>query len=340
MGIEDILAKLDPKTQKRVIAASKMKVEIQPTPSTGLNAALGGGFPYGRLTLVWGNKSAGKSSLCLQTVAEAQKAGKVCAWVDAEQAFDPKWAARLGVNVDELIVTRSQTVESMTSDVCDLLRAGVNHVTVDSVSSLLSSAYFKKDAKNEELKQLDETKQIGSLSRDLANAVNMINYTNENDAMVVFISQMRNTINTYGAAPKPMGGFALQFFSSTIVKLWSSARDDEQIKGDIYVGDKIISTNVGRRVDWKVEYNKTSPPGKSGFYDFYYGGSNIGVDNVGETVDLATELGIIVKAGAWFNYKEEKFHGRAKTIEYIRENNHELINLQKQIKERLTGEIE
>jgi recombination protein RecA len=335
--ITKILAKLDPKTRDRVLAASSVKVEKQKTPSLGLNNALGGGLPYGRQVLVWGNKSAGKSSLCLQVCAEAQNEGRVAAWIDAEQSFDPDWAARLGVDTDSLLVTRAKDVETMTNNALDFIRAGVDIIVVDSVSALLSSAFFGK--KDDELKDLNDTKQIGSLSRDLANSVNMINYANDN-TMIIFISQLRNQISQIGAFPKPMGGFAMQFFSSTILKLWSSPNDDKQIKGDTYIGDRIVSKNIGRPVNWLVEFNKTSSPGDSGSYDFYYDGSYVGVDQIGEAVDYAITLGLVVKAGAWFKYDGQSYQGKRGIVEFFRDNESEHKKLLSTIHTMVTGEID
>lgn len=297
--------------------AEEVTLNRQETPSQGLNLALRGGIGHGRQTLIWGSKSAGKSSFCLQMVAKAQNEGKICAWIDSEQAYDTSWAGRLGVDSGNLIHSSVKTVSDMTDLACELMSNGVEVLVVDSISSLLSSAYFEKD--KEELKGLDGTKQIGSEARDLANAVKMMNYSNNKTALVL-IAQVRNKITTYGAMPSPTGGNAVDFFSSTVIKLWSNASEKEQITGDVYVGDKIFQQAVGRKVNWSVEKNKIGPPNQYGEYNFYYDGDHVGVDSYGEVLDLATRLGIIHKAGAWYNIYDQQIQGAVKASVYLRNN--------------------
>lgn len=317
MSIEDILAKLDKKTRQRVEAASNLEIEKLELASIGLNAALLGGVGMGRQTLVWGNKSAGKSSMCLQSVGLAQKAGLSCAWIDSESSFDPNWATSLGVDTNELIVSPVKDIDSWTAVTCDLMKAGVDVVVADSISSLIPSTYFEKE---DQLKDgLEGTKQIGTMSKELGIAVNKFNYINKKTALIL-ISQARNKFNTYGAQLQPMGGEAMKYYSSTVIKLWSSASEREQIMADVTRGDKIISTAVGRPVTFTIEFNKIGPPNKSGQYDFYYGGDNVGVDQVGEIADLAEKLGIINKGGAWYSYGDEKFQGRQKMVNWLRDN--------------------
>jgi len=316
VDIEEIMSRLGPKTRKRVQAASEIDVELIPTPSVAMNLALKGGIGLGRQTLFWGNKSSGKSSFCLQLVADAQKAGKVCAWVDVEHAFDPSWASRLGVDCERLIISEVKTTTDMTSVAVELMGAGVDLIVVDSITSLLPSSFFSKDL---EMKDLENTKQIGGDARDMANAVRMINYANENTA-VVLISQIRNKIHTYGATPSPTGGEAVRFFSSTCVKLTSSAREADQISGDVYVGDKIFKQPVGRPVHWLVEFNKLGPPNQSGDYDFYYDGPEIGVDVIGETLDLADKFGVVEHKAktSWYTIDGVKVQGRASVVDMLK----------------------
>lgn len=317
MGIEEVLAKLDKKTRDRVEAASNRNIDKIELASIGLNAALLGGVGAGRQTLVWGNKSAGKSSMCLQSVGIAQKQGKVCAWIDSESSFDPLWASRLGVDVEQLIISGSKDIDSWTEDICKLMKAGVDMIVADSISSLIPSTYFEK---NEELKEgLEGTKQIGTMSKELGIAVNKFNYMNKNTALVL-ISQARNKFNTYGAQLQPMGGEAMKFYSSTVIKLWSSASEREQITADFSRGDKIVSRPVGRPVNFTVEFNKIGPPNQMGMYDFYYAGDFVGVDQIGEIADLAEKAGVITKAGAWYYYEDEKFQGRQKMVTWLRDN--------------------
>ena len=319
MTVEEVLAQLDPKLRKRIDTAAHVEVKKQKTPSVSLNNALRGGLGYGRQILVWGNKSAGKSSFCLQMIGEAQKEGKVCAWIDAEQSFDPIWAARLGVNVDDLIYSPARTINDMVDVGIQLMKAGVDVLVVDSISALLPAIYFEKDS--EELKQLENTKQIGAEARDMTNAVKMLNYANNQDhqTLLVLISQQRNNIGAMYASHQPTGGHAVKFFSSTVVKLWSSESENQAIKGKIYSGDKLIETKVGRVVNWHIDFNKTGPAFLGGSYDFYFEGDQIGVDKVADLVDTAELLGKIEKGGAWYTVLGERLQGRAKVIEWLKE---------------------
>lgn len=327
--LTEVMASLSPKTKARVRAASDVTVEKLPLPSIGLNRALRGGVGFGRQTLIWGNKSAGKSSLCLETIGRAQKDGKVCAFIDSESSFDPSWATELGVDTSQLIVSPVKTVMDMVDVGTELMHAGVDVIVVDSISSLLPSSWFEK--KGDELKGLEGTKQIGSDSRDMSNAVRMLNYANEKTALIL-ISQIRNQITTYGASGKPTGGNGVLFFSSTSIKLTSTARADAQINGEIVVNNKILNMPIGRPVDWIVDYNKIGPPNQVGKYNFFYGGESIGVDNYGEIVDIAETLGLVEKGGAWYTLYGEKFQGAAKVAKHLKDN--------KEIFDKLVAEIE
>lgn len=309
---EEILAKLSPKVLSRAKMASEVELHRLATPSAGLNSALRGGIGYGRQTLIWGSKSAGKSTFCLGTLGIAQRAGKRTAFIDSEQSFDPTWAERLGVNTRKLVYTDVKTIEDMVGAGVEFMKAGIDVVTVDSISALLSSAYFEKDKtknKEEELKDLSGTKQIGSEARELANGVKMLNYANKNTALIL-ISQVRNKITTYGAMHTATGGHAVDFFSSTVVKLWSSARDDDQVKGDTFNGDIVLRQPIGRKVIWNVDKNKLGPPNRSGEYNLFYDGDFIGIDTLGEAVDLAVAYGIVEKAGNWHSYGDIKKNGK------------------------------
>ena len=326
--IDDVLAKLDPKTRARVQSAQDIKVEKQLTPSIGLNMALKGGLGYGRQVLVWGNKSAGKSSFCLQMIALAQKEGKSCAWIDAEHSYSPEWAEKLGVDSSKLIYSSAKTVNDMVDVATSLMEADVDLIVVDSISALLPAIYFEKDGN--ELKDLQDTKQIGAEAKDMTHAVKMLNYANKN-TLLVLISQQRNQFGSMHASHIPTGGMAVKFFSSTVIKLWSSEAEANAIKAGVKVGDKIIEQRVGRPVNWIIDYNKLGPPNLSGQYDFYYQGEILGVDSVGETLDVAEMCGIIEKGGAWYTVNEERFQGRAKAVSYLKENPKVIAKLQKDI---------
>jgi len=278
---------------------------------------LKGGLGFGRQVLIWGNKSAGKSSFCLQMIGEAQKAGKTCAWIDAEASYDPAWAARLGVDSESLIYSPAKSINDMVDVAQQLMEAGVDIIVVDSISALLPAIYFEKDSSD--LKKLEDTKQIGAEAKDMTHAVKMLNYANKN-TLLVLISQQRNQFGSMHASHIPTGGMAVKFFSSTVIKLWASEADANSIKSGVQVGDKIIEQKVGRPVNWIIDYNKTGPMGLSGQYDFYFQGDQVGVDYVGEILDTAEMMGIVQKGGAWYTIEGERFQGRAKSIEYLRIN--------------------
>jgi recombination protein RecA len=333
--IDEALAMLDPKIRKRLGPGIGIKTEFQATPSPGLNAALGGGFPYGRQVLLWGSKSSAKSSLCLQTIGLAQKEGKLCAWVDAEMSYDQEWAEKLGVDTSQLIYSEARSVNDMVDVVVALLHAGVDMVVIDSISSLLPAVYFEKDST--ELKDLDRTKQIGAESKDLKHAWMMINYANnqEKPALIVAISQARNNITAMYTQSVPTGGNATQFFSSTIVKLFSSSSDNNAVKRKIKVGDKLIEQKVGRRVRWEVQNSKTSAPGESGEYDFMFKGDLTGIDIIGDLVDTAEMMGYVERTGAWYILPDgSKIQGRDSFVTHVREN----AELQESLRAKLNGE--
>lgn len=328
---EEILSKLDPKTRQRVQLATEVDAKKQQTPSAGLNLALKGGLGFGRQVLIWGNKSAGKSSFCLQMIAQAQKEGKTCAWIDSEASYSADWATQLGVDSASLIYSPAKTINDMVDVAVQLMEAGVDIIVVDSISALLPAIYFEKDG--EELKHLQDTKQIGAEAKDMTHAVKMLNYANKN-TLLVLISQQRNQFGSMHASHIPTGGMAVKFFSSTIIKLWSSEAEANAIKSGIKVGDKIIEQKVGRPVNWIVDYNKLGPPNLSGQYDFYYQGDLLGVDTVGEVLDVSEMMGIIQRGGAWYTIGEERFQGRAKALEWLRENTDIVNNLKEEIYDR------
>jgi len=333
MTIEDVLAQLDPKLRKTVMAGDTIPAtEYAATPSFGLNKALNGGLPYGRQVLIWGSKSSAKSSLCLQTVALAQKEGKVCAWIDAEMSYDKNWAEKLGVDTSKLIVSQCRTINEMVDIGTNLMNAGVDLVVVDSITSLLPAIYFEKDST--ELKQLENTKQIGAEARDFSNAWKMINYANNKikPTLFVLISQSRNNINAMYTSQQPTGGQATKFYSSTIIKLFSSESDNQAIKGKISVGDKLIEEKIGRKIRWDLQFSKTSPGFQSGEYDFYFRGNLVGVDSIADLIDTAELMGIVERTGAWYLLPDgSKVQGREGFINCVKED----LDLKQSIMDKL-----
>ena len=335
VSLEDVLAQLNPKLRKSILVGDEVpKTEYAATPSFGLNRALNGGLPYGRQVLVWGSKSSAKSSLCLQTIALAQKEGKICAWIDAEMSYDKDWAEKLGVDTSKLIVSQARTINEMVDVGVSLIEAGVDIIVVDSITSLLPAIYFEKDSS--ELKQLENTKQIGAESRDFSNAWKMLNYANNKikPTLLILISQSRNNINAMYTSQQPTGGQATKFYSSTVIKLFSSESDNQALKGKIYVGDKAIEEKIGRKIRWELQFSKTSPAFQSGEYDFYFRGDNLGIDGVADLVDTAELMGIVERTGAWYLLPDgTKVQGREGFVSRVRED----LDLQEMIKTKISG---
>jgi recombination protein RecA len=321
VSTEEVFAALDPKLRKRLSLASEApETQYQQMPSVGLTRALNGGLVYGRQVLIWGSKSSAKSSLCLQTIGLAQKEGKVCAWIDAEMSYDPAWAESLGVDSESLIYSTARTINDMVDVGTALMKAGVDLIVVDSISSLLPAVYFEKDS--HDLKDLDQTKQIGAEARDMANAVKMLNYANNQvkPTLLILISQARNNINAMYTKQEPTGGLAVKYYSSTVIKLFSSESDAQAIKGRVAVGDKLLEEKIGRKVRWELQFSKTSPAMQGGEYDFYFRGDELGVDTAGELVDTADLLGVVERGGSWYTLPNgNRIQGRNALVAAVKE---------------------
>jgi recombination protein RecA len=263
----------------------------------------------------------------------AQKEGKICAWIDAEMSYDKVWAERLGVDSSKLIYSQARTINEMVDVGTNLINAGVDIVVVDSITSLLPAIYFEKDS--DELKQLENTKQIGAESRDFSNAWKMINYSNNKvkPTLFVLISQSRNNISAMYTSQQPTGGQATKFYSSTVIKLFSSESDNQAIKGKIKIGDKLIEEKVGRKIRWELQFSKTSPGFQSGEYDFYFRGDEVGIDSIGDLVDTAESAGLVNRTGAWYQLEDgTKVQGRDGFIARVKED----LNLQESLKKKLS----
>jgi len=332
--LEEAMSQLDPKIRKTLANGVGVTIEKQPTPSFGLNKALDGGLPYGRQVLIWGSKSSAKSSLCLQTIGMAQKDGKLCAWIDAEMSYSEDWAVRLGVDPEQLIYSQARTINEMVDVTVALMEAGVDLIVVDSITSLLPAIYFEKGT--EDLKQLENTKQIGAESRDFSNAWKMINYANNKvkPTLLLLISQSRNNINAMYTSQQPSGGQSTKFYSSTIIKLFSSESDNQAIKGKIAVGDKLIEEKIGRKINWQLQFSKTSPGFQAGEYDFYFRGDQVGLDEIADLVDTAELAGIVSRTGAWYLLPDgNKVQGREGFINKVRED----VEMENMLREQLNG---
>lgn len=317
MSYEDFLAKLDPKVAKAIKTAQTIEIERFPVASAGLTNALGGGLVEGRLTVLYGANSCGKSTLMLQTIGNLQKQGKVCAWVDTEGSYDPEWAERLGVNNEELIVVFSKTSGGIEKEITPLLKAGIDLLVVDSISDIMPEVFVDKSG---ELNNQEDRKQIGAHAKALTAFTNGLMYSNHKTS-IVFISQVTTKMEQTYVKLVPHGGNKVQHVASQVIRLNSSNTEKQQYTGEEQVGDLLIETSIGRKVEYIVEKNKVSSQGKKGLYDLYYAGDNIGIDYYGEVVDAAETFKLLKKAGAWYTILEtgEQFQGRANLIKHLRE---------------------
>jgi recombination protein RecA len=199
---------------------------------------------------------------------------------------------------------------------------------------LLPAIYFEKGT--DELKELENTKQIGAESRDFSNAWKMLNYANNKvkPTLLVLISQSRNNISAMYTSQQPSGGQATKFYSSSVIKLFSSESDNQAIKGKIPVGDKLIEEKIGRKIRWELQFSKTSPGFQSGEYDFYFRGNMVGIDVIADLVDTAELMGIVERTGAWYILPDgSKVQGRDGFISRVRED----LELQGSIRDQVNG---
>jgi recombination protein RecA len=324
---EQFLARLNPKTAQSFRVASEVKNELLLTPSLGLNMALGGGIGYGRFSIFYGNRGCGKTLVALECVAKAQKEGKICAWIDVEKNFNPDWARQLGVDPDKMIVaTNIMSIADMADEGKNLILAGVDVLVIDSISQLLPQSFFEdpkdekklKEGQMKELKGLAGTGQIGTFSKNMGQAVNILNAVNEKTA-IIMISQVRNNIGSYGASISFMGGKAVEHAASTTIKFWRTPSD--VLTREIHVGDGLLLTRpAGAPVTWTVEKNRGPGMGASNEYDMYTAGDSVGVDVYSEVVTFGVEHGIIKKGGAWFTYGDFKAQGKPAMVSYFRDN--------------------
>ncbi len=278
-----------------------MDVETISSGSLGLDIALGvGGLPKGRVVEIYGPESSGKTTLALHTVAEAQKKGGICAFIDAEHALDPVYARKLGVNIDELLISQPDTGEQAL-EICDtLVRSGaVDVLVVDSVAALVPKAELEGEM-GDALPGL----QARLMSQALRKLTASINKSN---TMVIFINQIRMKIGVmYGSPETTTGGNALKFYASV--------RLDIRRIGAIKERDEV----VGNQTRVKVVKNKLAPPFKQVEFDIMYGE---GVSKMGEILDLGVKAGIVEKSGAWFSYDSQRLgQGRENSKAFLKAN--------------------
>lgn len=291
------------------------------TGSLGLDIALGiGGLPKGRIVEIYGPESSGKTTLTLQVVAEAQKQGATCAFVDAEHALDPTYAEKLGVNIDDLLVSQPDTGEQALEITDMLVRSNaVDVIVVDSVAALVPRAEIEGEMGDQ---------HMGLQARLMSQALRKItgNVKTAN-CLVIFINQIRMKIGVmFGSPETTTGGNALKFYSSV--------RLDIRRTGAVKQGDEV----VGNETRVKVVKNKVAPPFKQTEFQILYGE---GINHGGEIVDLGVKLGIIDKSGAWYAYQGDKIgQGKANACQFLKENPEISEEIESQIRQQTLGQAE
>ncbi len=293
-----------------------VQVEAIPTGSIALDAALGvGGIPRGRIVEIFGPESSGKTTLATHCLAEAQKLGGQCAFIDAEHAFDPSYAEQLGVDIDQLLISQPDTGEQALNICETLVRSGaLDLIVIDSVAALVPAAEIQGDMGDS---------HVGLQARLMSQALRKLaGIINRSNVVVVFINQLREKIGVmFGNPETTPGGKALKFYSSV--------RLDIRRIGAIKSATEVI----GNRTRVKVIKNKVAPPFRNAEFDIIYGE---GISSVGELVDLAVDIGLITKSGSWYGYGDERIgQGRDNAKNWLRENPDEYQSIKAVVRENL-----
>ena len=293
--------------------SENINVDVYSTGSLGLDIALGiGGLPKGRVIEIYGPESSGKTSLTLHVIAEAQKMGGTCAFIDAEHALDPGYARKLGVNIDELLISQPDTGEQALEIADTLVKSeGIDLLVIDSVAALVPRAELEGEM-GDSLPGL----QARLMSQALRKLTSSISKTN---TMVIFINQLRMKIGVmFGSPETTTGGNALKFYSSVRldIRRIGAIKDKENI--------------IGNQTRVKVVKNKMAPPFKQVEFDIMYGE---GISKIGEIIDLGVQADIIDKSGAWYAYKDEKIgQGRENTKQFLKDNPDLLAEIEAKIR--------
>jgi recombination protein RecA len=295
---------------------STMGIESVPTGALSLDLALGiGGLPRGRVTEIYGPESSGKSTLAMHVVAEAQRNGGICAYIDAEHAMDPVYAGAIGVDVDELLISQPDTGEQALEIADMLVRSGaLDVVVIDSVAALTPKAEIEGEMGDA---------HVGLQARLMSQALRKLTANlNKSDTICVFINQLREKIGVmFGSPETTPGGRALKFYSSVRLDI----RRIESIKDGVEV--------VGNRTRVKVVKNKVAPPFKQAEFDIMYGK---GISREGSLLDIGVDLGLVKKSGAWYTYDGEQLgQGRENAKVFLLEHPEVMVEISERIRAQL-----
>lgn len=298
--------------------AKKVDIELLPSGSLSIDIALGGGYPKGRIIEIYGPESSGKTTLTLHAIAEIQKQGGTAAFIDAEHALDPAYAKKVGVDIDNLLVSQPDNGEQAL-EICEtLVRSNaVDLIIVDSVAALTPQAEIDGDMGDS---------HMGLQARLMSQALRKLTgIINKSKATVIFINQIRMKIGVmFGNPETTTGGNALKFYASV--------RADIRRIGQIKDGENII----GNRTKVKIVKNKIAPPFRVAEFDIMY---NEGISRTGDVLDLAVLHGIVGKSGAWFDYADAKIgQGREATKKYLKENPEVLAEIEAKVREKVATE--
>ncbi len=295
-----------------------MSIEAISTGTTALDMALGiGGLPRGRIVEIFGPESSGKTTLAMHVVAEAQRNGGICAYIDAEHAMDPVYAKAIGLNIDDLLISQPDTGEQGLEIADMLIRSGaIDVIVIDSVAALTPRAEIEGD--------MGDT-HVGLQARLMSQALRKLTGTlSKSSTIAIFINQLREKVGViYGSPEVTPGGRALKFYSSVRLDI----RRVESIKDGADV--------VGNRTRVKVVKNKCAAPFKTAEFDIMYG---TGISREGSLLDVGVELGIIKKAGAWFTYEGEQLgQGRENAKQFLRETPELMVAIDERVRSSLAG---
>ena len=317
-ALGDIVKRYGDGSIMRLGEAHSMAIEVIPTGSLSLDLALGiGGIPRGRITEIYGPESSGKTTISQHIVAEAQKLGGTCAYVDMEHALDPIYAAHCGVDIDNLLISQPDTGEQALEITETLVRSGaVELVVIDSVAALVPRAEIEGDMGDA---------QMGSMARLMSQALRKLSGAiNQTKTAVIFTNQLRMKIGVmFGNPETTTGGNALKFYASV--------RLDVRRIQSIKVGAEII----GNRTRVRVVKNKVAPPFRTAEFDIMY---NEGISKVGDLVDLATQFEIITKRGAFYSFGDVRIgQGRENSKEFLRQNSELASEIERVVREQASG---